>query len=140
MTLRVLHRHIHKPKICLYSMHVECYPTRAEIPALPYCADTFMTSKSIKLRKTCEVTSFPQMFLERRHTTTFMPMRKETLIHWSLCLKWSLELKSFLASQSCTWTVHQTYSRHIQWMLNISSSDNRLWLIFRKATLSQTRN
>jgi hypothetical protein len=29
-------------------MHVESYHARAEIPELPYCADTFMTSKSIK--------------------------------------------------------------------------------------------
>jgi hypothetical protein len=43
-----------------------------------------MTSKSIKLRKTLEVTSFPPMLLERRHITTFMPNRKEILIHQSM--------------------------------------------------------
>jgi hypothetical protein len=58
-------------------MHVESYSTRAEILALPYCVNIFMTSKSIKLRKTSEVTSFPPMFLERRHTTTRIPMRKK---------------------------------------------------------------
>jgi hypothetical protein len=45
-----------------------------------------MTSRSTKHRKACEVTSFPPMFLERIHTTTSMPMRKETLIHQNLCL------------------------------------------------------
>jgi hypothetical protein len=74
-------------------------PEIAEIPSLPYCEDTFMTSKTIKLRKTPEMTSFPPMFLERRHTTTFMQMKKETLVHQNLCLKRSLKLKSFLASQ-----------------------------------------
>jgi hypothetical protein len=105
-------------------MHVENYPARAEIPELPYCADTFMTSKSIKLRKTHEVTSFSPMFLERRHTTTFMSRRKATLIYQSLCLKRSLELKSFLASVLCTWTqvswypdIHWTYSMNAEYFL-----------------------
>jgi hypothetical protein len=70
----------------------------AEIPVIPYCRDTFMTSKSIKHGKKWDMTSFPPMFLERKHTSTFMPIRKEILIHQSLCLKRSLELKSFLAS------------------------------------------
>jgi hypothetical protein len=93
-------------------------------PPLPYCADTFMTSKSIKLRKTCELTSFPPIFLERRHTTSFMPMKKETLIYQSLFLKQSLELKTFLASQWCTWTqvswhpdIHWAYSRNAEYFL-----------------------
>jgi hypothetical protein len=83
-----------------------------------------VTSKSIKLRKTREVISFPPMFSERRYTTTFMPMRKETLIHQSLCLKQSLELKSFLASQLCTWThvpgyldIHWAYSMNAEYFL-----------------------
>jgi hypothetical protein len=91
--------HTHKHETHIYSMHVESYPARAEIPELPYCVDTFITSKSIKLRKTQEVTSFPPMFLEIRHTTTFTPRRKETLIHQSLCLKWSLEIKSLLQAK-----------------------------------------
>jgi hypothetical protein len=41
-----------------------------------------------------------------------MSIKKETLIHQSLCLKWSLELKSFLASQWCTWT-------YVSWYLDI---------------------
>jgi hypothetical protein len=32
-------------------MHVESYPTRAEIVALPYCADNFMTSDTSNLEK-----------------------------------------------------------------------------------------
>jgi hypothetical protein len=95
-------------------------PSRAEIPALPYCVDTFMTSKSIRLRKTHEVTSFPPMFLDRRHTTTFISMRKETLIHQSLCLKWPLELKSFLASQWCTWT-HVSWYTYIRWAFSMNA-------------------
>jgi hypothetical protein len=59
------------------------------------------------------MTSFPPMFLERRHTTTFMQMKKETLVHQNLCLKRSLKLKSFLASQWCTWT-------HVSWYLDIN--------------------
>jgi hypothetical protein len=48
--------HTHKHNTCLYSMHVEGYPSRAEIPELPDCADTFMTSKSIKREVTREMT------------------------------------------------------------------------------------
>jgi hypothetical protein len=58
-----------------------------EIPVIYYCRDTFMTSKSIKLRKLHKVASFPPKFLERIHTISFMPMRKEILIHQSLGLK-----------------------------------------------------
>jgi hypothetical protein len=42
-------KHTHKTYI--YSMHVESYPARAEIPELPYCVDTFMTSKASNLEK-----------------------------------------------------------------------------------------
>jgi hypothetical protein len=43
--------HTQRHKTCLSSMHVESYLTRAEIQALPYCADTFMTSKTSNLEK-----------------------------------------------------------------------------------------
>jgi hypothetical protein len=42
-----------------------------------------------------------------------MQMKKETLVHQNLCLKRSLKLKSFLASQWCTWT-------HVSWYLDIN--------------------
>jgi hypothetical protein len=70
-----------------------------EVQALPYKWDNIKTSKRIMLRKICEVTSFLPMFLEGRHTATFMPRNKQSVVHQSLCLKQSLELKSFLVSQ-----------------------------------------
>jgi hypothetical protein len=43
--------HTHKQETCLYSMHVENYPERAEILALPYEADIFMISETSNLGK-----------------------------------------------------------------------------------------
>jgi hypothetical protein len=101
--MSITHTHTHTHNLPIFNACGKL-PTIAEILALPYWVENLMTSKSIKLSKICEVTSFLPMFLERRHTITFMSMRKETLIHQSLCLKRSLELKSFLASMLCTWT------------------------------------
>jgi hypothetical protein len=47
-------------------------PAIAVLQALCYKGDNISTSKRIMLRKICEVTSFPPMFLEGRHTATFM--------------------------------------------------------------------
>jgi hypothetical protein len=119
MTLWVLHTHTQTRNLPIFNACGKL-PARAEILVLLYCVDTFMTSKSIKIRKTHEVTPFPPMFLERRHTNTFMPRRKETLIHQSLCLKQSLELKSFLASQWCTWT-HVSWHTYIHWAYSMNA-------------------
>jgi hypothetical protein len=73
----------------------------------------------IKLRKTRELTSVPPMVLEGRHTTTFMPMNNESLIQ-SQCLKPSLELKTILAGQWCTY-IHESWYLDIHWPYSMNA-------------------
>jgi hypothetical protein len=70
-------------------------PAIAESPGVMLLRGNMSTSKRIMLRKTCEMTTFPPMFLEGRHTATFMPGNKQSVIHQGLGMKQLLELKSF---------------------------------------------
>jgi hypothetical protein len=111
--------HAHKHEIYLCSMYVESYPQELKSQCYPTVWTLSWLQKASD-RKTHEVTTFRPMFLDRRHTTTFMPIRKETLFHQSLCLKWSLELKWFLASQWCTLT-HVSCYPYIHWEYSMNA-------------------
>jgi hypothetical protein len=71
----------------------------AESPGVMLLRGQNQHFKKIMLRKICDVTSFPQIFLYGRHTATFMQRNKQSVIHLSLGLKESIELKSFLLRQ-----------------------------------------
>jgi hypothetical protein len=59
------------------------------------------------------VTTFSSMLLEGRHTAIFMHRNKQSVIHQSLYLRQSLELKFFLVSQWCTMTHVPGHTLHI---------------------------
>jgi hypothetical protein len=42
-------------------------------------------------KKIWEVTPFPEMFLQGRHTATFLQRNEQSVIHRNLCLKQLLE-------------------------------------------------
>jgi hypothetical protein len=71
----------------------------AKNPSITLLRGQYQQFKNVMLRNIGEVTSFPPMIWDRRNTVTFIQINNQSEIHRSMCLKQSLELKSFLLSQ-----------------------------------------
>jgi hypothetical protein len=130
MTIQVWHTHTHT------HTHTRTYPAYIQYmwkvtpnswnPGITLLCRHFHEFKDIKLRKHRNTESgiIPTNVLRKKTYYFFYADEDETLIHQSLCLKQSLELKSFLTSQWCTWThvlwyldIHWTYSMYAECFL-----------------------
>jgi hypothetical protein len=146
MTLQISHTHTHT------NTYIQNQPTSnayrmlspvGEIMGITLLRGHFQHLKNDLTKKIMRSYIISTNVLEGRHTTIFMPMNKNSLIHQSLCLKWSPQLKSFLASQWWRLTEVGLYL-HIQWAYSRNAEyilfQVFITFIYRIATLRNSQN